>query len=138
MTSDAPAPRPRAVVVAHGELAAGMVSAVEQITGKGALFVAVSNAGLGLEELEERIAGHVVAGAHVVFTDLPAGSTTLASRRLQRTHPEVVVVTGVSLPALLAFALAADKGDAEAAQAAAEKAKAALQVAGGAARAAGG
>jgi mannose/fructose-specific phosphotransferase system component IIA len=67
----------------------------------------------------------------VVFTDLPAGSTTICARRLQRAHPELVVVTGASLAALLAFALAADKGAEEAARLAAEKARAALQVSGG-------
>lgn len=137
MTSSEGAPPPAvagplAVIAAHGDLAAGLVSAVEQITGRGALFVPLSNRDLGPAELEERIAGWVEQGVRVVFTDLPAGSTTLCARRLQRTHPEVVVVTGASLVALLAFALAADKGAEEAARIAAEKARIAVQATGGA------
>ena len=139
VTVDASGEAPLAVIAAHGELAAGLVSAVEQITGRGALFVPLSNRDLGPAELEERIATWVHRGVRVVFTDLPAGSTTVCARRLQRAHPEVIVVTGASLVALLAFALAADKGAEEAARLAAEKARAALQATGGpAAPAAGG
>jgi PTS system N-acetylgalactosamine-specific IIA component len=121
-------PAPRAVVAAHGELAAGLVSAVEQITGRGAVFVALSNRDLSSADLEARIEEHVARGARVVFTDLPAGSTTICARRLQRAHPDLVVVTGASLAALLAFALAADEPPAAAARLAAEKARAAMQV----------
>ena len=130
----APAPtKPVAVIAAHGDLAAGLVSAVEQITGRGALFVPLSNRDLSAVELEARIEAHLAQGVHVVFTVLPAGSTTICARRLQRVHPDLVVVTGASLTALLAFALDADGGPVEAARAAAEKARAALQVVGGAA-----
>jgi PTS system N-acetylgalactosamine-specific IIA component len=122
---------PIAVIAAHGDLAAGLVSAVEAITGRGALFVPLTNRDLGPPELEALIATWVDRGVRVVFTDLPAGSTTICARRLQRAHPELVVVTGASLAALLAFALAADKGAEEAARLAAEKARAALQVSGG-------
>ena len=131
-TTPAPAV-PIAVVVAHGELAAGLVSAVEQITGRGALFVALSNRDLGIAELEAQVLAWVDRGVRVLFTDLPAGSTTVCARRLQRTHPGLIVFTGSNLAALLAFALAADKGIEEAARDAAEKARAALQVSGGAA-----
>ena len=125
--SEAPT-APVAVIAAHGDLAAGLVSAVEQITGRGALFVPLSNRDLSAQELEARIEEHLARGVHVVFTDLPAGSTTICARRLQRVHPDLVVVTGASLTALLAFALDADAGPAAAARAAAEKARAALQV----------
>jgi PTS system N-acetylgalactosamine-specific IIA component len=97
---------PRAIVAGHASFAAGMISAVEQITGLGATFVPVSNAGLspgGIEQaIREAIAAH---GVHVVFTDLPAGSCTLASRRLTKDGSIVTCVTGVTLPTLLAFAL---------------------------------
>ena len=42
---------PVAVIAAHGDLAAGLVSAVEQITGRGALFVPLSNRELSSAEL---------------------------------------------------------------------------------------
>jgi PTS system N-acetylgalactosamine-specific IIA component len=124
---------PVAIVAAHGDLAAGLVSAVEQITGRGALFVPLSNRDMSAAALEEQIEAHVSSGIHVVFTDLPAGSTTICARRLQRVHPDLVIVTGASLTALLAFALATDVDPVEAARAATEKARAALQVVGGAA-----
>ena len=128
------APTPVAVIAAHGDLAAGLVSAVEQITGRGALFVPLSNRDLTPVDLEARIEAHLASGhVHVVFTDLPAGSTTICARRLQRVHPDLVVVTGASLAALLAFALAADAASpADAARAAADKARDALKVVGGA------
>ncbi len=98
---------PRAIVAGHGSFAVGMISAVEQITGLGAAFIPVSNAGLspgGIEQaIREAVATH---GVRVVFTDLPAGSCTLASRRLSK-DGDVTVVTGVTLPTLLAFALGA-------------------------------
>lgn len=123
------APAPVAVVAAHGDLAAGLVSAVEQITGRGSLFVALSNRDLSATELEARIEAQLAAAnVHVVFTDLPAGSTTICARRLQRVHPDLVIVTGASLTALLAFALSVDaKGPVDAARAAVEKAREALK-----------
>jgi PTS system N-acetylgalactosamine-specific IIA component len=107
MTSSNVAP-PRALIAGHGSFAAGMISAVEQITGLTGVFVPVTNAGLspgGIEQaLRDAIAQHDV---RVVFTDLPAGSCTMASRRLTRDGTVVTIVTGVTLPTLLAFALGA-------------------------------
>ena len=135
MTSSDPADgadtAPLAVIAAHGDLAAGLVSAVEQITGRGALFVPISNRGLAPGELEALIEPWLARGVQVVFTDLPAGSTTICARRLQRAHTHLVVVTGCSLATLLAFALADEQSPADAARTAVEKARAALQVVGG-------
>lgn len=127
MTSSPDAPAPRAVVVGHGDFAAGLVSAVEQITGHGALLAPVSNRDLAPADLEARLRERVEAGARIIFTDLPAGSTTMAARRLQRAHPAVVVVTGANLAALVGFVLAAPELDAAAAAAlAVEKGRAAI------------
>ena len=82
--AEGPPVAPVAVIAAHGDLAAGLVSAVEQITGRGALFIPLSNRDLSATELEARIESHLARGVHVVFTDLPAGSTTICARRLQR------------------------------------------------------
>ena len=115
------------VVAGHGTFAAGIVSAVQQITGRGDRFVAVSNEGQGGAELEERLAELVEAvGASVVFTDLPAGSCSLAARRLQRRRPGMLLVTGVNLPLLLDVAMA-DGGDpAEVVRAALERGRQAM------------
>jgi PTS system N-acetylgalactosamine-specific IIA component len=97
----------RAVVAAHGELAAGLVSAVQQITGRGDVFAVLSNRGLGAADVQAQMAALVrETGAEVVFTDLPAGSCTMAARRLQREMPGVSVVVGVNLVALLDFVFA--------------------------------
>jgi mannose/fructose-specific phosphotransferase system component IIA len=96
---------PRAVVAAHGDLAAASIAAVDLITGCGAAFVAVSNRDLTPADIERRIREHVDAGAEVIFTDLQGGSCTMAARRVQRAVPSVAVVTGTSLAVLVDFAV---------------------------------
>lgn len=104
---------PVAVVAAHGDLAAGLVSAVAQITGRGGLLVPVSNCGLGPAEIEGALRA-AVAGASVraIFTDIPGGSCTMAARRVQRERPDLALATGVNLAALLdyVFAVGAESG----------------------------
>ena len=96
--------RPVAIVAAHGDLAFGFVSAVEQITGRGELFVPMSNAGLGAADIERALLELVDSrNIRVIFTDLPAGSCTIAARRVLAARPQVVLVTGASLPLLLDF-----------------------------------
>jgi PTS system N-acetylgalactosamine-specific IIA component len=108
---------PRAIVACHGDLAAGLVSAVEAITGRGDRFVPIGNAGRSRDALEAALREAVAAhDARCIFTDLPAGSPTLAARRIQRDLPHLVVVTGTNLPALLEFAMH-DGGDADVAAA---------------------
>ena len=120
----------RAVVAGHGELAAGLISAVAQITGRQAALVPLSNRGLGAPSLEERLRDEVERGARVIFTDLPGGSWTLAARRVMRERPDVVLVTGVNLAALLDFVMRSD-APAETAEHAAEKGRSAIAVTGG-------
>jgi PTS system N-acetylgalactosamine-specific IIA component len=96
---------PIAIVLGHGRVAEGLVSAVERITGITDRFIALSNEGLGTSEIEAMLRERMEAtGARVVFTDLPAGSCNFAACRLLRVRPDIVVVTGVNLPALLHFA----------------------------------
>lgn len=131
-----------AVVAGHGRFADGVLSAVDQITGRGNAFVAVSNTGLGPGDLEALIVSALDrTGARVVFTDLPAGSCTMAVRRAQRSRPDIVLVTGANVAVLMEFLFAAegplgtpvgglaDVGDM--ARAAAEKARGTLAVFGG-------
>jgi mannose/fructose-specific phosphotransferase system component IIA len=94
------------IVAAHGKLAAGLVTAVQAITGRGSELVSVSNEGLNPTDVAATIAAALDAsGATVIFTDLPAGSCTLAARRLQKDRPALTVVVGVNLPMLLEFVL---------------------------------
>lgn len=120
------------LVAGHGTFAAGLLSAVEQITGRADRFVAVSNEGQGGAEIEARLDALVDAvGARVIFTDLPAGSCSLAARRLQRRRPGLLLVTGVNLPLLLDVALSEDPDAAAGALAALERGRAAMQGLGG-------
>lgn len=123
----------RAIVAGHGAFPVGLVSAVEQITGRGDALLAFSNAELGREEIEaglrERLATHDI---RVIFTDLPGGSATLAARRVLRDHPDVIVVTGANLASLIDFVFCdAARGPAEAARHAANKGRDSIAVVGG-------
>ncbi|MFI5310589.1 MAG: PTS sugar transporter subunit IIA [Gemmatimonadales bacterium] len=126
-SSEAGAGAPRAVVAGHGDFAAGIISAVDQISGRGSVFRAVSNSGLDpaalLEVLGNAVAGH---GARAIFTDLPAGSCTIAARRCARERPGLAVVTGANLAMLLDFALKG--GDGASAARAAERGREAIIV----------
>jgi N-acetylgalactosamine PTS system EIIA component len=129
-----PGALPRAIVAGHGDFAAGIVSAVEQIAGRGSAFVPLTNRGLGGDDIVRALREAVTrVGAQVIFTDLPAGSWTIAARRVQRDRPEVVVVTGANLPVLLDFVFQTDCASGTAAYHAADKGRNALVVLGGAA-----
>lgn len=94
----------RGVVVAHGELADGLVSAVRQIAGvTPEALVGIPNIGLGREELCQRTREALAGSRNLVFTDLPGGSCHLAAMIVTRELPDVPVITGVNLPMLLDF-----------------------------------
>ncbi|MDT8369317.1 MAG: hypothetical protein RQ745_08930 [Longimicrobiales bacterium] len=96
--------RVRGIVVAHGAMADGLVEAAGRISGveEGAL-VAISNDGLGPAELRKAILAGAAGGPALVFTDLAAGSCTLAARVCCTEGPTFAVVTGVNLAMLLDF-----------------------------------
>lgn len=110
---------PRAVVAGHGDFAVGVISAVAQITGREDVFIPMTNRGLGPDDITRQMREHLDAsGAHVVFTDLPAGSCTIAARRLMRERPDMVLVTGTNLATLLDFVFTGDSSAAAAGEAA--------------------
>ena len=118
-----------AIVLAHGDLAAALVAAVQLITGRGDRFVPLSNQGLGSAEIDALLRERVQAtGARVVFTDLPAGSCSIAAVRMLRERSGLSVVTGVNLPALLQYVTRVDGSDETAASAAAERGSAAIRM----------
>lgn len=119
----------RAVVAGHGTFASGIVSAVDQITGRGAQFATISNTGLCLDDIQQTLGRALDAsGARVVFTDLPAGSCTMAVRRLLRERPGVLLVTGINLSLLLDFAMYDGDDPVQAVQAALERGRASMVV----------
>jgi PTS system N-acetylgalactosamine-specific IIA component len=117
----------RAIVAGHGSFAEGLISAVHQITGHGDVFVAVTNTGLCAEDIMGTLTRILdETGARVIFTDLPAGSCTMAVRRLLRARGDVVLITGSNVPMLLDFAMHNGTDDIEAAHATVERARAAI------------
>ncbi|MFN2601963.1 MAG: PTS sugar transporter subunit IIA [Gemmatimonadaceae bacterium] len=131
MTSSA-FPSRRAIVAGHGSFPQGIVSAVEQITGFGSVFIPLSNSDLSGQDIEARIRERATElGIKVFFTDLPAGSATIAVRRMMRDTPGVVLVTGANLATLLEFVFSSDEDAGDAARHAADKGRSALAVQGG-------
>jgi PTS system N-acetylgalactosamine-specific IIA component len=122
-------PTPKAIVVGHGEFSAGLVSAVGQICGLADKLVVLSNTGMAPEDIEAAIRRELArTGAHVIFTDLPGGSGTIAARRIAKENPGLVLVTGVNLATLLDFVFSSAGTAEEAARSAAERGKASLIV----------
>ena len=119
---------PRAIVAGHGGLPDGLISAVEQITGRGNALIPFSNSGLGREEIESGLRDLLALhNVRVVFTDLPGGSATFAARRVLHDTPDLVIVTGVNLAALMDFVFCgADVTAGAAAVRAAEKGRGAI------------
>ena len=126
----APAPVvKRALVAGHADFASGLVSAVELITGRGAVLVPIQVKGLCGDDIVTLLRDTMVAsGARVIFTDLQAGSCTMAARRVLRQLGEGTLVAGANLPMLLDFALSHDADPGAAAAQAAERGRAAVSV----------
>jgi N-acetylgalactosamine PTS system EIIA component len=123
------AEKPPAIVVGHGDFAAGLVSAVRQICGLEDKLVVLSNAGMAAGDIEAAIRHHLEStGARVIFTDLPGGSATIAARRIAKENPDIILVSGVNLATLLDFVFSSASTPEEAARAAAERGKASLIV----------
>ncbi|HET7632295.1 MAG TPA: hypothetical protein VFK16_08280 [Gemmatimonadaceae bacterium] len=118
---------PRAIVAGHGGFAAGLVSAVEVITGRGDTFYPVAVPDLSAADIEAFLREAMDrTGARVIFTDLHAGSCTMAARRILRGTPDAVLVSGANLPALIDFAFAEAKPGPTAARHAADRGRAAI------------
>ena len=118
---------PRAIVAGHGSLPQGLVNAVDCISGRGSDFLVFSNYGLAGTDIEEKLREEAALnGIKVFFTDLPGGSATVAVRRMMRTDPTLVLVTGANLSTLLEFVFQTDAPPAEAAKTAAEKGRGTL------------
>src|SRR5688572_31443468 len=91
----------RALVAGHGDFAAGLISAVEAVTGRGEMLEPIQVKGLCGEDIQQLLRDRLDAtGALVIFTDLQAGSCTMAARRLLREASHVLLVSGTNLPML--------------------------------------
>ena len=99
----------RGIVLAHGDMAQGLVDAVRHIAGKGSdALVAVSNKGLGPDAIAREIQNRGGPPPTIVFTDLQSGSCGFAARRCLQGASKLVVISGVNLPMLLEFVMRRD------------------------------
>lgn len=122
----------RAIVAGHGDFAAGLVSAVQQITGRGDVFRAISARDLSGSDLDHLLRATLEeTKVEVVFTDLQAGSCSMATRRVLRDRPDVFLVAGANLPMLLDFVFADSVPAIDAARHALERGRAAITSVGG-------
>lgn len=95
------------VVVAHGRLAEGLLSALERVVGPQDSLWAVSNDDLGAAELtaavEEIVRERSAGREAVLFSDLDGGSCGQACRRLFDGEVVRAVFFGTNLPLLVEF-----------------------------------
>jgi PTS system N-acetylgalactosamine-specific IIA component len=117
----------RAVVAGHADFAEGVISAVAQIAGRAEVFLPLSNRDLSAKDVEREMRALVdQPNVTTIFTDLPAGSCTMAARRLLRERPDLVLVTGANLASLLEFVFSEQANAAETARYAVERGRTAL------------
>ena len=96
----------RGIVIAHGDMATGMIDAVKHIAGIGGDFLLpLSNRGLGPDALAQEVRKLAGDEPAIVFTDLQSGSCGFAARRCSQEMPQIVVISGVNLPILLEFVM---------------------------------
>lgn len=117
----------REIVAGHADFADGIISAIAQIAGRQDVFIGMSNRDLSARDVEAKMRELALQpNVTTIFTDLPAGSCTMAARKLLRERPELVLVTGANLASLLEFAFSDEMGAAEAARYAVERGRTAL------------
>ncbi|PYP43128.1 MAG: hypothetical protein DMD43_00270 [Gemmatimonadetes bacterium] len=106
----------RGIVVGHGGVAQALVAAAEEISGVRGSLVAVSNSGLGREQLEQTVVEAVGDRPAILFVDLPSGSCHFAAMRRLAQRSDLRVVTGVNLVMLLEFLFHLNESPAEVAR----------------------
>jgi PTS system N-acetylgalactosamine-specific IIA component len=119
----------RGLVAGHADFAAGLIGAVEMISGCGNVLIPIQVRGLCGDDIQKLLYDTCMeSGVRVIFTDLQAGSCTMASRRVLKQLGEGVLVAGANLPMLLDFAMSSNESAIEAASTAAERGRVAITV----------
>jgi len=119
----------RGLVAGHADFAAGLIGAVEMISGCGNVLIPIQVRGLCGDDIQKLLYDTCMeSGVRVIFTDLQAGSCTMASRRVLKQLGEGVLVAGANLPMLLDFAMSSNENAIEAASTAAERGRVAITV----------
>jgi PTS system mannose-specific IIA component len=94
-----------ALLVTHADLGAALLRAAEQIYGPVADVEFLSNSALSRIDLEKAIRERVSGWTHggLVLTDFPGGSCQQCGLLAAQGHDEILVISGVNLPALLDY-----------------------------------
>ncbi len=120
------------VVVAHGRLGEGLLSALTRVAGTQENLWAVSNDDLDSEslvaEIESLLAERTAGREAILFSDLDGGSCSQACRRLLASDSVRAVFYGVNLPLLIEFVFLQDLPFDEFCEALLEKSRGALGV----------
>jgi PTS system mannose-specific IIA component len=120
-----------AIVVAHGSLARGLVSAMEKVLGPQPNVFWISNTGLAPEALQARIESLVAAEAPdkevYLLTDLRGGSCATSALRCARMPGVRGIFFGANLTLLLEFILLQELPRVEFFQALLAKARASVE-----------
>lgn len=99
----------RGIIISHATLAEALISTVEQIAGRQENLLALSNTGIGNEELESDLGRLLDDGqSTVIFVDFYGGSTYAVTRTIVYSYDssqkaKCAVVTGFNLPMLISF-----------------------------------
>jgi PTS system mannose-specific IIA component len=101
------------VIVAHGNVGQCLMEAVQGILGKQSNWLAVSNAGMGLDELNAAVEAAVKSLSAdcevVVMSDMPGGSCHHVCQQVVAACDNVRALTGVNLMMLLEFFVKRDR-----------------------------
>lgn len=116
------------IVAGHGQVAAALVHAVQEISGIADALTAVSNTDCDRGTLEQKIEAAIDGHPAVIFVDLASGSCLFAALHRLKVHPDVRVVTGVNLAMLLDFVYHREQSPHAAAERAREVGERAIRV----------
>ncbi|MCK4410210.1 MAG: hypothetical protein KAW67_08995 [Candidatus Eisenbacteria sp.] len=101
------------VIVAHGNVGECLMEAVQGILGTQPNWVAVSNSGMSLGDLNEAVEGAIAGLARecevVVISDMPGGSCHHVCQEIVAEGSGVRALTGVNLMMLLEFFVKRDR-----------------------------
>ena len=92
-----------ALIVTHGEVGRAMLESISRTLGPQADVAVVSNDGLSLEQLTERVRARLERRPTVVFVDFCGGSPYIVCCTARPAYPHVAVISGVNLPMLISF-----------------------------------
>ena len=103
------------VVVAHGNVGQCLMEAVQGILGKQSNWAAVSNTGMGLNDLHDAVEAAVAGLASecdvVLISDMPGGSCHHVCQEIVASGTGVRALTGVNLMMLLEFFVKRDRAE---------------------------